>query len=104
MALGIAFLSHKNEQEYNQLFAELRASLVDEFGDVGGEKIVIFDMEPAAHKALLQNFPEWKLHSCYFHYFKNIKDQAERKGLHDAFKSDNFLKWFNGLMGKLKKF
>lgn len=97
-------MSHKNEQEYDQLFAELRASLIQEFGDVGGEKTVMMDMEPAAHKMLKRHFSEWHVRSCYFHYFKNIKDQAEKKGLHDAFKNDNFLCWFNGLMGNFEIF
>jgi len=82
------------------LFAELRASFVQEFGDLGGEKTVMFDMEPAAHKMLKRHFPEWHLRSCYFHFFKNVRDQAEKKGLHAAFKNADFLKWFNGLMGK----
>jgi hypothetical protein len=77
--------------------------LIQEFGDVGGEKTVTFDMEPAAHNMLKRHFPEWHVRSCYFHYFKNVRDQAKKKKLHDAFKDDEFLNWFNALMGNLLK-
>jgi len=74
--------------------------LIDEFGGIGPAKTVMFDFEVAAHNALEKIFPEWTLKSCYFHFIKNITDQAKAKGLSAAFHLDSFNRWFNELIGK----
>ena len=66
----MAFLPFKNRQTYLQLFRTIRDGLIEEFGDIGIPKVCHFDHEEAALGALLEVFPEWETHSCYFHYQK----------------------------------
>lgn len=59
----------------------------------------MMDFEMAAHAAMEEIFPEWTLKTCYFHFIKNLTDQAKKKGLSAAFRQDNFKKWFGELTG-----
>jgi len=93
-------LSHKDEETYILLFEQLRKALMNEFGDVGPSKMVMFDFEIAAHKALLKVFPEWSLSSCYFHFIKSITGQAKKKGLSAAMKMDDFKYWMDEILGR----
>jgi len=102
LILGIGFLPHKNEQTYVTLFQQLRNALIQEFEDIGSSKTVMMDFELAAHNALKAVFPEWELKTCYFHFIKNITDQAKKKKLKPLFKNDDFRRWLSELIGKFE--
>jgi len=99
--LGIGFLPHKNEQTYLVLFQQLRLALTQEFGDFGSNKTVMMDFEVPAHNAIKKVFPEWQLRTCYFHFIKNVIDQAKKKKLKPLFGNDAFKRWISELLGKL---
>lgn len=93
-------MSHKSEDEYFALYSEVRTSLEAEFGNIGVEKTVMMDFEIAAHNAIRVVFPEWTIKTCYFHFFKNVTDQARKKGLTQALENVNFKRWLNETLGK----
>lgn len=84
------------------MFQEVRSALIAEFGDVGIPKTVMLDFEIAAHNAIQEVFPEWTVRTCFFHFVKNIKDQAKKKKVPKALRhSMNYGKWINQIFGKL---
>lgn len=93
-------MPHKDEETYIVLFKQLRLALIAEFNDIGRPKTVMMDFEIAAHNALKKVFPEWTLKTCYFHFIKNITDQAKKKGLSLALRLPEFKRWFSELIGK----
>jgi hypothetical protein len=98
--LGIAFLPNKVTETYKEVFSELRISLVDSFGNVGGPKLVIMDCELAAHNAIEEVFPEFRVRSCFFHFTKNVLDKAKSIGLSELLKNADFSRWLTELLGK----
>jgi hypothetical protein len=86
-----------------QLFREIRGALEIEFGDIGEEKTVMFDFEVAALNAIQIVFPEWTVHTCFFHYVKAVKDQAKKKKVPKALRtSDEYKVWINEIFGNFK--
>lgn len=101
ICVGIAFLPHKSQKTYIQLFREIRRALEEEFGDIGGRKIVMMDFEIAAINAIREVFPEWEIKTCYFHFVKDIKDQAKKKNVPKTIrKSSQYKVWINQAFGK----
>lgn len=101
MFLGIAFLPHKKKETYVELFTQVRQAMIAEFGEIGGEKTVMMDMELEAHAALEQVFPEWNIRSCYFHFVKYLNKQATKKRIpNDLLENTQYKKWFNEVIGR----
>lgn len=93
-------MPHKDQATYVKLFKEIRGALEAEFGNIGGPKTVVMDFEVAAHNAIEEIFPEWTVKCCYFHFIKNIKDQAKKKKVPNLIrKSDAFKLWINRIFG-----
>lgn len=85
---------------YLALFKSLRLALIKEFGDVGGSKVAMFDMEPAAHKAMKEVFPEWSIKSCFFHFIKSVINQAKKKVSKDVRDMIEFKQWVELFFGR----
>jgi hypothetical protein len=92
----------KSIPDYVEIFKALREEIIEEWGDVGEDKVVITDMEPAAHNGINDVFPSFIIKSCYFHMTKNIIAYAKSStcGLTKAFDDFVFTRWLNALLGR----
>lgn len=82
------------------MFTELKNALVDEFDGTGKPKVVLMDCELAAQNAIEKVFPKWSVHSCFFHFVKNVLDYAKTNGLSDAMLEEKFANWLKEILGK----
>jgi len=101
LLVGLAFLSHKTKETYVRLFQDLRKALIDEFGDIGKDKTLMFDCEPGAFNAAEEVLPEWHIRTCYFHFVGNVKKQAKKKVAKSARQTPQFKRWLDEILGKL---
>lgn len=61
----------------------------------------MMDFEVAAHNSIRIVFPEWTVRSCYFHFVKNIKDQAKKKNVPKVVrKTEEYKCWIAQIFGK----
>jgi transposase-like protein len=74
--------------------------LIDEFGDIGPNKLILMDCELAAQNAIEVVFPGSKVRSCNFHFTKNVLDYIKNNGLKDLLADKLFYKWLNGVLGR----
>lgn len=83
------------------LFQQIRAALEREFGNIGNQKTVMLDFEIAALNAVELVFPEWDVKTCFFHFVKNVTDQAKKKKIPKLIQKNTlYVVWVNQLFGK----
>uniref|UniRef100_A0A914YEZ0 MULE transposase domain-containing protein n=1 Tax=Panagrolaimus superbus TaxID=310955 RepID=A0A914YEZ0_9BILA len=93
--VGIAFVQNKDIPTYEQIFNVIKEQLIAEFGDIGCHKTIHMDHEIAAITAARRVFPDWTMHSCYFHFGKNLRTKMGQVLLD----TEEVGKWFSALCG-----
>jgi hypothetical protein len=83
VTLAIAFLPDKKQVTYEEMFNELKMSLVQHFGGIGTPKMVLMDGEIAAQNACKAVFG-WKIRMCYFHWTKAVIAWIKKNSLSAA--------------------
>lgn len=78
--------------------------MIDRYGDVGGNKIILMDNERGAHRAVADVLPEYKIKSCLFHYNKNVREHvtsAKKANASELMLNKDFKAWLSQIIGKL---
>jgi len=100
LALVWALLPNKSQASYNELFAAIRSSFLNTFGDVGNGKTFLVDFEHAAINAIRQVFPEYRIKGCSFHFRQALYRRIQLEGLAQEYENADsaIRRWLRQIM------
>lgn len=86
-------LDRKDRATYTELFSSLKAHAADR-GYLLSLVTILMDFEAATIKVLRSQFPQTKIHGCYFHYTQTIFRFIKQNGWSCAYRDDNDIRLF----------
>ena len=82
------FLVGKTEEMYRDVFAVVKAKVLQVTGREWRPTSVICDFEQALHRALNVELPNCSILGCYFHYCQSLWKKTRNLGLEEAYRGD----------------